>query len=376
MSRDNFLRRAAGFAVLLLAVSPQRLTADSTYSQVNLVSDVPGLATNTDPNLKNPWGVSFAPTSPFWISNQASNTATLYDGAGTPVPLVVSIPPSGFPTGPTGQVFNGTSSFNLPDGSPAVFLFDTLDGRILGWNGGAGTTAVNVSTIAGAVYTGLAIASSGGANYIYAADNTGHITVFDASFSNVTGTTFAGKFVDPNPVAGFHPFNIQSIGGNLYVTYAALTAQGVGLPGGFVDEFNSSGTFLKRIATNGSLYAPWGITLAPAAFGSFGGDLLIGQFGDGKILVYDPSTDQFLGTINGTNGMPIVNPFLWSLDFRTGGTNVNTNALYFTAGYNNQLDGLFGKIQATPEPGTIALVLSGLSFLGARRLVRRKKRLA
>jgi uncharacterized protein (TIGR03118 family) len=362
--------------VLLLAVSPQRLTADSTYSQVNLVSDVPGVAINTDPNLKNPWGVSFAPASPFWISNQASNTATLYNGAGNLVPLVVSIPPSGFPTGPTGQVFNGTSSFNLPDGSPAVFLFDTLDGRILGWNGGAGTTAVNVSTIAGAVYTGLAIASSGGANYIYAADNTGHITVFDASFSNVTGTTFAGKFVDPNPVAGFHPFNIQSIGGNLYVTYAAVTSQGVGLPGGFVDEFNSSGTFLKRIATNGSLYAPWGVTLAPAAFGSFGGDLLIGQFGDGEILVYDPSTDQFLGTINGTNGMPIVNPFLWSLDFRTGGTNVNTNALYFTAGYNNQLDGLFGDIQATPEPRTIALVLSGLSFLGAIRLVRREKRLA
>jgi uncharacterized protein (TIGR03118 family) len=376
MSRDNFLRRAAGCAVLLLAVSPQRLTADSTYSQVNLVSDMPGLAANTDPNLKNPWGVSFAPASPFWISNQASNTATLYNGAGNLVPLVVSIPPSGFPTGPTGQVFNGTSSFNLPDGSPAVFLFDTLDGRILGWNGGAGTTAVNVSTIAGAVYTGLAIASSGGANYIYAADNTGHITVFDASFSNVTGTTFAGKFVDPNSVAGFHPFNIQNIGGNLYVTYAAVTAQGVGLPGGFVDEFNSSGTFLKRIATSGQLYAPWGITLAPATFGSFGGDLLIGQFGDGQILVYDPSTDQFLGTINGTNGMPIVNPFLWSLDFRTGGTNVNTNALYFTAGYNNQKDGLFGDIQATPEPGTIALVLSGLSFLGARQLVRRKKRLA
>jgi uncharacterized protein (TIGR03118 family) len=376
MSRDNFLRRAAGCAVLLLAVSPQRLTADSTYSQVNLVSDVPGLAAHTDPNLKNPWGVSFSPTSPFWISNQASNTATLYDGAGNLVLLVVSIPPSGFPTGPTGQAFNGTSSFNLPDGSPASFLFDTLDGRILGWNGGAGTTAVNVSTIAGAVYTGLAIASSGGANYIYAADNTGHITVFDASFSNVTGTTFAGKFVDPNPVAGFHPFNIQNIGGNLYVTYAAVTAQGVGLPGGFVDEFNSSGTFLKRIATNGLLNAPWGITLAPATFGSFGGDLLIGQFGDGQILAYDPSTDQFLGTINGTNGMPIVNPFLWSLDFRTGGTNVNTDALYFTAGYNNQVDGLFGKIQATPEPGTIALVLSGLSFLGARRLLRRQKRQA
>src|SRR5580704_11548551 len=118
MSRDNFLRRAAGCAVLLLAVSPQRLIADSTYSQVNLVSDVPGLAANTDPNLKNPWGVSFSPTSPFWISNQASNTATLYDGAGNTIPLVVGIPPVGFPTGPTGQVFNGNSSFNLPDGSP------------------------------------------------------------------------------------------------------------------------------------------------------------------------------------------------------------------------------------------------------------------
>jgi uncharacterized protein (TIGR03118 family) len=375
MSRDNFLRRAAGCAVLLLAVSPQRLIADSTYSQVNLVSDVPGLAANTDPNLKNPWGVSFSPTSPFWISNQASNTATLYDGAGNTIPLVVGIPPVGFPTGPTGQVFNGNSSFNLPDGSPAHFLFDTLDGRILGWNGGA--TAVTVATVAGAEYTGLAIASSGGANYIYAADNTGHITVFDSSFNNVTGTTFAGKFVDPNAVPGFHPFNIQNIGGNWYVTYAAVNAQGVGLPGGFVDEFNSSGTFLGRIATGGSLFALWGITPAPAGFGTFGGDLLIGQFGDGQILVYDPThNDQFLGTLNGSDGLPIVNPFLWALDFRTGGANDNPDALYFTAGYNNQHDGVFGEILSTPEPGTIALIFSGLSFLGAGRLLRRQKRRA
>jgi len=160
------------------------------------------------------------------------------------------------------------------------------------------------------------------------------------------------------------------------VTYAAVNAQGVGLPGGYVDEFDSSGTFLKRIATGGSLFAPWGITLAPATFGSFGGDLLIGQFGDGEILAYDPTTDQFLGTINGMNGLPIVDPFLWSLEFRTGGANVNTNALYFTAGYNNQHDGLFGEIQATatPEPGTIGLFLSGLSFLVAGHLVRRQKR--
>jgi uncharacterized protein (TIGR03118 family) len=376
MCGDKLARRAPLVcALLLLAVFPQRATADSTFTQINLVSDVMGRAENYDPNLKNPWGMAFAPTSPFWISNQASDTATLYDGAGNTIPLVVGIPPVGFPTGPTGQVFNGSSSFNLPNGSPAHFLFDTLDGRILGWNGG--TTAVTVATIPGAVYTGLAIASNGSANYIYAADNTGHIAVFDSSFNNVTGTTFAGKFVDPNAVPGFHPFNIQNIGGNLYVTYAAVNAQGVGLPGGFVDEFNSSGTFLARIATGGSLYAPWGITMAPAGFGSFGGDLLIGQFGDGEILVYDPThNDQFLGTVNWGDGLPIVNPFLWALDFRTGGANDNPDALYFTAGYNNQQDGVFGEILSTPEPGTIALIFSGLSFLGAGRLLRRQKRRA
>lgn len=372
MSRGYIALSVLCFCVVLLALSPQRLKADSGYSQVNLVSDVAGLAATTDPNLKNPWGVSFAPASPFWVSNQRTSNATLYDGAGNIVPLVVSMPSIGFPTGPTGQVFNGTSSFNLPNGSPAVFMFDTLDGQILGWNGG--NKAVNVSTIGGAVYTGLAIAASGGANYIYAADNTGFIRIFDSSFSDVTGTTFAGKFVDPNPVSGFRPFNIQNIGGNLYVTYAAVNNLGVGLPGGYVDEFDSSGNLLKRIATGGPLFAPWGITLAPATFGGFGGDLLIGQFGDGEILAYDPSTGQFLGTINGMNGQPIVDPFLWSLEFRTGGANVNPNALYFTSGANNQLDGLFGDIQATtPEPGTIALFLCGLSFVGAGRLVRRQK---
>jgi uncharacterized protein (TIGR03118 family) len=252
MCRDKIARRAPVVcALLLLSVFPRRATADSTFTQVNLVSDVMGRAENFDPNLKNPWGMAFSRTSPFWISNQASDTATLYDGAGNAIPLVVGIPPVGFPTGPTGQVFNGSSSFDLPNGNPAHFMFDTLDGRILGWNGG--TTAVAVAMTPGAVYTGLAIASNGSANYIYAADNTGHITVFDSSFNNVTATTFAGKFVDPNALPGFHPFNIQNIGGNLYVTYAALNAQGAGLPGGFVDEFNSSGTFLARIATGGSL---------------------------------------------------------------------------------------------------------------------------
>lgn len=373
-SIHTFLRQAGLVAVLMLCALSQDLSAGTIYTQTNLVSDVPGVAAITDPNLKNPWGVSFSPTSPFWVSDQATGLATLYDGAGNIVPLVVSIPAIGVPSGPTGQVFNGTSSFNLPNGMPAAFLFDTLDGQLLGWNGNPLTTAVNVATTPGAVYTGLANGSVGSANYLYAADNTGHVNVFDTNFANVTGTTFAGKFVDPNALAGFNPFNIQNINGNLYVTYAKNVI-GVGQPGGFVDEFDSSGNFLKRIATNGALFAPWGITLAPSHFGSFGGDLLIGQFGDGQILVYDPTTDAFLGTINGKNGLPIVNPFLWALDFRTGGTHVNLDGLYFTAGYNNQADGLFGVIAPAPEPGTITLLLAAMGSFGAGHLVRRKKRM-
>ena len=369
----TFWRQVSLAAILLLCVVCPNLSAGTIYLQTNLVSDVPGLAANTDPNLKNPWGVSFSPTSPFWVSDQATGLATLYDGAGNIIPLVVTIPSIGVPPGPTGQVFNGTTSFVLPNGSPARFLFDTLDGQLLGWNGSPRTTALNVAITTGAIYTGLALGNSGGANYLYAADNTGHINVFDTNFTNVTGTTFAGKFVDPSPVPGFNPFNIQNINGNLYVTYASVNSMGVGQPGGFVDEFDSSGNFLKRIATNGMLYAPWGITLAPSQFGGLGGDLLIGQFGDGQILAYDPTTNALLGTLDGKNGLPIVNPFLWALEFRTGGTNIKTDALYFTAGYNNQLDGLFGEIAPSPEPGTITLLFAAIGSFGARHLLRRQR---
>src|SRR5262249_42299119 len=147
---------------------------------------------------------------------------TLYDGQGTAQSLIVSIPKIGNPNGPTGQVFNGTSSFNLSDNKPAVFIFDTLDGQIVAWNRDQGTTAVRVAAVPGAIFTGLALGTVGTANYLYAADNTGHIYVFDGSFTNVTNTIFAGKFTDPNGLAGFDPFNIQNINGNLFVTYAAV----------------------------------------------------------------------------------------------------------------------------------------------------------
>ena len=333
------------------ALAPTYIHADS-FTQINLVSNVPNLASTTDPNLKNPWGVAFSPTSPFWVSNQGSGTATLYNGAGTIAPLVVTIPPGATPpSGPTGQIFNAAPGFLLSNGQSARFVFDTLNGSIVGWN--TGTSAEQVHSTAGAVYTGLAQATKSGSTYIYAASVTGQIHVFDSSWSEVS--TFVGKFSDPNLPTGLTPFNIKTVGSNLYVTFAALTPTGAPLPGGVVDEFDSSGNLLKRIATGGPLAAPWGITLAPAKFGSFSNDLLIGNFGNGEILAYDPLTDAFLGTLNGANGQPLVNSFLWALETRTGGSNVNLDAVYFTAGINHEQDGLFGEITATPtpEPATI-----------------------
>jgi uncharacterized protein (TIGR03118 family) len=366
-SADRLVKAACTIA---LVFAPAYLLADS-FTQTNLVSNESGLAKTTDPNLINPWGVSFSATSPFWISNQGTGTATLYDGAGNPVSLVVSIPAgTSPPNGPTGQVFNADTSTTdfLVNKSKASFIFDTLNGTIAAWNGASGTVAGVTATTPGAVYTGLAQDATGGSTYIYAANSKGNIQVFDSTWTNVTGTTFAGKFVDPNPVAGFVPFNIQNIGGNLYVTYAELTAMGTGLPGGYVDEFDASGNFIKRIATGGTLYAPWGITLAPTNFGSYSDDLLVGNFGDGEILVYDPTTDAYLGTLDGTNGMPLVNPFLWALETRTGGTNVDTDALYFTAGIDNQKGGLFGEITEVPEPATIFGTASGLIALALSRV--------
>jgi uncharacterized protein (TIGR03118 family) len=369
----SFPRLGTCVCILAIAVTPAWLHADS-YTQTNLVSDISGLAANTDPNLKNPWGVSFTPTSPFWSSDQVTGVATLYNAAGVPNTLVVTIPGSSTPpSGPTGQVFNAdtdTSAF-LVGTTKATFIFDTLNGTIAGWNGGA-TATTKYTGPAGTVYTGLAQGTTGGATYLYAANSnptTGNIQVFDSTWTNVTTTTFAGKFIDPNPVSGFAPFNVQNINGNLYVTYAEINPKGGPLPGGYVDEFDTNGNFIKRIATDGPLEAPWGITLAPSGFGSYSNDLLIGNFGNGEILVYDPTTDTYIGTLD-DNGLPIVNDFLWALETRIPGGTFNPNAVYFTAGINDQQDGLFGEITLTPEPSTFigtATGLIGLAIAGFRR---------
>jgi uncharacterized protein (TIGR03118 family) len=319
------------------------------------------LAPNTDANLKNPWGASFSPTSPFWVSNQVSGNSTLYSASGAAVPLIVATPPGS----PTGQVFNSTTQFAL-NGKPSSFIFDTLGGTVDAWNGGSAATVM--ATTAGAAYTGLALASVGSNNYLYAANTAqGRIDVYDSSFKPAT---LSGTFSDPNLPAGYTPYNIQAIGGDLYVEYSKGFQTGSGL--GIVDKFNANGTLIQRVVTGGVLNAPWGVTLAPAGFGTFGGDLLIGNFGNGEINAFDPATGTFLGTLLDQHGNPIVNDGLWSLSFRTGG-GFNTEALYFTAGINGQKDGLFGSIVATPEPGTFLIGAFGLLAIvlfNNRRMVR------
>ncbi len=360
----RFSRRAAVASALALAIAPACLHAD-TFTQTDLVSDVGGLAANTDPNLKNPWGVSFSATSPFWVSDQATGVATLYGATGAPVALVVTVPGTMTgPQGPTGQVFNSTSGFLLTNGNgqKASFIFDGLNGVISGWNGG--TTAVVQATTAGAVYTGLALGTSATGPTLYAANSApgGGINVFSSTFAQ---ETLAGSFTDPNLPTGFVPFNIQNLNGNLYVTYK-------GASGGIVDEFDTNGNFITRIATNGPLDAPWGIVFAPSGFGAYSNDLLIGNFGNGEIDVYDPTTDTFLGTLDGSNGQPLVNDFLWALETRAPGSGFDPNAVYFTAGINNQEDGLFGEITAnTPEPSTIVGTATGLIALALAGLRRR-----
>ena len=348
----------------LLAIAPQQSLADTLYAQINLTSNVPGFAANTDPNLRNPWGISYSATSPFWISNQMSGNATLYNGAGVPNALVVTTPGSGAFSGPTGQVAAGLAGNFLLNGTPSSFIFATLGGTIDAWN--SGNTATTVRFVAGAEYTGLAIDNNGSGNFLYAANYaTGQIDVFDSTF---TPATLPGSFSDPTVPAGYVPYNVQALKGNLYVEYALKGASGNplapqrGAGNGFVRVYDANGNLLAGAPaiSGGNLNAPWGVAFAPADFGTFSNDLLIGNFGNGMINAYDPTTGLFVGTIMGPNGLPLVNNNLWGIGIRTAGT-FDTNALYFAAGIDMQNDGLFGEIVATPEPG--GLVVAGCAVL-------------
>lgn len=325
------------------------------YRQTNLVSDIPNLAQVLDPNLVNPWGISMSATSPFWTANNGTSTATLFGGDVGANPffknsLVVTIP-GGLPTG---TVFNAGTDFVITAGGgtgPARFMFCSISGNITAWR--AGTAAIITSNQPGKVYTGLAIGNNGSANFLYAADfANAKIDVFDKNFALAT---LAGNFTDPALPAGYAPFNIQSLGGKLYVMYAKVDPstheEEAGLGLGFVDTYDFNGNFLQRLISNGFLNAPWGVTLAPANFGSFGNALLVGNFGDGRINAFDATTGLYLGTMNDQSGHEIENEGLWAISFGNGVGGGDTNTLYFNAGIGDEEHGLFGRIQDAATPG-------------------------
>ena len=367
---SNSMLAASARHCLTLAIASVALAgiADAQYLQTNLVSDIPGLALATDPNLQNPWGIASSATSPLWVADNRTGVATLYNGDGVANALVVTVAPTfggAAPATPTGQVFNGTSSFEVSPGIPARFIFATEDGTISGWNPSASATQAILehdSSAAGDVYKGLAIGNNGERDFLYAANfHHGDVDVIDSSFSPVA---LAGSFTDPNLPAGYAPFNVQTIGGQLFVTYALQDAGGEDdLPGpghGFVDVFDLNGNLVQRLISGGQLNSPWGLTMAPANFGAFGGDLLVGNFGDGTINAFDPVSGAYQGTLEDSNGDPLVNPGLWGLRFGNGGNGGNTDALFFTAGIPGpdgaiEDHGLFGRIVAVPEPGGFAL---------------------
>jgi uncharacterized protein (TIGR03118 family) len=366
MLRDQVWPARAGVGLALLAALCVPARADIAYLQTNLRSSVAGLDPSGvgDPDLKNPWGISNLPGSPYWVSDQVTGKATLYNGLGTKQALVVTVPGGN----PTGQVANTTTSdFALPVGGKALFIFATLGGSIEGWNGGSGTTAQVVATTPSSAYTGLTLANNGAANFLYAANaRANRVDVFDSSLHL---TTLSGNFVDPNVPAGLTPYGIQNIGSSIFVTYDRN-----GVASGVVAQFDHNGNFIREIGSSANgvpLNEPWGVALAPSGFGPFGGDLLVGNQGDGRILAFNPNSGAFLGFLLGTDGNPIANSGLWGLTFGNGASNSDPNTLYFVAGINGETDGLFGTIQAVPEPSSMALVVIGSVGLAAWRRRRR-----
>ncbi len=320
---------------LLLVLSSSAALAQ--YQLVNLTSDLTGKAKHTDPLLKNAWGLAYSPGAPFWISDEASGYSTLYDGMGNPQSLQVVIPPAtgSGPGTPTGIVYNGSTEFKI-DTWTSVFLFATLDGTISGWSAFEPTTALIGAKTAGAVYTGLAITSKTSGNSLFAADAANNkVDIFDGNF-NLTGS-----FTDPAIPAGFAPFGIQDIGGQVYVSFASTS----GASGGYIDIFTETGTLVKHFTHGKPLNQPWGFAVAPANFGTFSKALLISNnTSTGTINAYNLTTGKLLGTLSNSAGKALSINGLWGIEFGGGSaSNGQKNQLFFTAGPNDT-DGYFGVI--------------------------------
>ncbi len=357
----------AALALFSAAISPafsQTTIPPNVFIQHNLVSDIAGTADFTDAHLVNPWGISESAASPFWLSNAGTGTATVYNGSGVASATIVTIPNGAAAkslTGPTGQVQNGSTGFLLANGKAASFIFDTQDGTISAWNTGTVAQLMVDNSAAGAVYTGLAINIAGPT--LYAANfNSGKIDVFNTTFQ---ATTLAGSFADPNLPAGYAPYNIWNLGGKLYVTYALQNASKngpvAGAGNGIVNVFDLNGNLLQRIASNGPLNAPWGVAIAPAGFGPFGGALLVGNFIDGTINAFNLTTGASLGALQSQGNAPIAIPGLWALIFGNGKSGGDTNTLYFSAGIQSQAHGLLGSIAPPANVSSLSNGASGLT---------------
>jgi uncharacterized protein (TIGR03118 family) len=329
----------------LFATVPLQAAEGNSYSVTPLVSDVPGAAPVLDPNLQNAWGLTASSTSPWWVADNGTSVSTLYNGNGVKQGLTVIV---GIDSGPTGTVFNGGSGFQVTNGTTSAaarFIFDGEDGLLRGWAPSVDGTHALVAAMGdpGAIFKGLAIAD----NKLYAADfHNNEVAVFDSTWHLVD------RFTDPGLPNGYAPFGIQTLGGNIFVTFAKQDADAedevAGQGRGFVDEFDTSGNLIRRVAEHGQLNAPWGLAQAPSDFGRFSGDLLVGNFGDGQINAYELSpSGQYThkGELR-ENGHQITIDGLWALEFGNDGNAGHKNELFFTAGPNDESNGLFGKITA------------------------------
>ena len=368
----------------LLAATLTLALAAGANAQVRI--DVTNLVTDdqsahagqiTDAGLVNAWGLSYSPTSPFWVSANGTDTATLYNvnpatQATSKVGLTVSVPVGGI----TGQVFNtgGSGAFNGDN-----FLFVGEGGTVAGWRGALGTTAEVLKLSSAAdVYKGAAFATSSGNSYLFAANfRSGNIDILKGANGE---PDLAGKFTDPGLPNGYAPFNSQNLGGTIYVTYAlqdgAKHDELAGAGRGFVSSFSQQGNFIARVASAGALDAPWGLAIAPASFGALAGSLLVGNFGDGRINAYDPASHAFLGQLAALDGTPLSIDGLWALAPGNGGGAGSSALLYFTAGPDDESHGILGVLSpqitaAVPEPATMLMLLPGLAAIGA--IARRRR---
>ncbi|MBS0448665.1 MAG: TIGR03118 family protein [Proteobacteria bacterium] len=370
VTRPTGIALAIGALLALLATPAVAVSFDVT----NLVTNDQGAhaAQITDAGLVNAWGIAYAPGGPFWVSANGSGTSPIYSVNGATQQtvkqgLTVTIPGEG---SVTGQAYNGNASAFNGD----LFLFGSEDGTISGWRSGT-TAEVLVTASAANNYKGVAVGSTGGNSYLYAANfRAGTIDIVKGT-SGAPGLT--GNFADPNLPTGYAPFNVQNLGGSVYVSYAKPDAGGndeIDGPGfGYVDHYDLQGNFLGRVGSGGALNAPWGMAIAPSSFGAWAGKLLVGNFGDGRINVFDQGSGTFLGQVAGANGQALSIDGLWSITPGNGGLAGSADLLYFSAGPEAESNGLFGVLQvaAVPEPGTLVLMAGGLGLIGA--LARRRQ---